>query len=135
MLKSSPFAFLPVLLIMSCASLSRVTDRNAYNPVPDKLGIYKIHTANDGTVASGQIMVDNLSIHDLGGVVKCNWFNAMDSFVFSETQNFDLKSGEQKLLGFSVPVPLHHAKMRLKCNFIYVICHDCGEKVMLDVQK
>lgn len=118
------------VLLLGCASASSLPERSTYNPEPDRIGIYKIKTANDGRMAYGYIMADNNSAHYFGGFVKCNWFNFGRDLIFHETQGFELSPNGRKMLEFSTLAST--GRMRLTCDIIYLVCHDCGEKVVIN---
>lgn len=117
-------------LLLGCASFSSLPERSVYNPEPNQMGIYKIKTVNDGRMAYGYIMADNNSSHSFGGFVKCDWLNANRELVFHETQGFELAPDARKLLEFSTMASA--GRMRLTCDIVYMVCHDCGEKVVIN---
>lgn len=125
-------ALLSLTVLFGCAGLNKMSLENSYRPVPDEFGIYKVRTWNDGFQAHGQIMADNLSVHNFGGFVRCDW-SAGGFKTSSETLGFELKSGAKQLLEFSaLAVDNGRARMHLSCETVYLVCHDCGEKVVIN---
>ena len=132
MMKVALMAFV-VLSLVNCASQNQLPPENLYKPVPDKFGIYNVRGWNNGTMVYGQIIAVNLTSRQMSGVVSCEWKLPTGKVVNHDFQDFDLPAGEKRLLEFSTLAEFGgRARMRLTCEITYLVCNDCGNKVIIN---
>ena len=133
-MKNILFSALIVLLLMNCSTTNQLPPENFYKPVPNKFGIYNVRGWNDGALAYGQIAAVNLTSRRMSGLVSCEWkLRPSGQVVNHDFQEFDLAAGEKRLLEFSTLAESGgRAPMRLSCEVVYLVCIDCGNKVIIN---
>lgn len=104
---------------------------------PGKFQIYAERAnVDDRMMRQAIIVADNQSVHDLSGEVTCHWYspgNAKSSF--EELQSFRAPPRTKKLLGFLMLADSGQARLRLSCEVTKLICHDCGNRVVIDKES
>ena len=127
------FSVLTVLLLMNCSTANQLPPENFYKPVPNKFGIYNVRGWNDGNMVYGQIVAVNLTSRHMSGVVSCEWKLPTGKVVNHDFQDFDLPTGDKRLLEFSTLAESGgRARMRLSCEVTYLVCNDCGNRVIIN---
>ncbi len=115
---------------VGCATIG-LQDEPAYVPEAGKIQMHKTRAWSEGAMFYGQMTVYNMTSHDAGGIVTCNWTG--DGPAFKETKDFELKPMTTVMLETSVLNQVNsRSRMHLSCEITYLICHDCGERIVIN---